>query len=311
MAYRFTLASLAAGALIACAVGASDDPPGVLGDGAVGPDGGATGATGSTGPTGSTGATGPGVFDSGPPAVVGGGTDAGDDGPTGSGDDSGTSGSCTGTAQPDGGCSTLADCPYACKTNVSGVACTAGACVITCNGENYDVNGVLSDGCEVAGQCVASQSTPKCPVDDHTQALAANAGSYPCDDGPSAQNMTGTVPSDYRTHLPAIDAFDMTTGAAPDYFSIVGTGGTLCEDDANLTLTMSGTTTQPDCYVLNLLTDNNGGQSCTTSGGSCSISNGSGSYSDGSTLYVWVSKAPSCAAATTPDDGQFTITGHL
>ena len=238
----------------------------ILGDGAVGPDGGATGATGATRIDGLHGIDGSGVFDSGPPAVIGGGTDAGDDGATGSGDDGGTTGACTGTAQPDGGCSTLADCPYACKTNVSGVACTGGACVITCNGENYDVNGVLSDGCEVAGQCVASQSTPKCPVDDHTQALAANAGSYPCDDGSSAQNMTGTVPSDYRTHVPAIDAFDMTTGAAPDYFSILGTGGTFCEDDANLTLTMTGTT-QPACYVLTMLTDNNGGQTCTDVGG--------------------------------------------
>ena len=244
---------------------------------------------------GATGATGPTVVDSGPPAMIG-----NDGGPSGA--DSST---------PSGGCMSLADCPYGTATNVEAVACVDGGCVITCNGENYDVNGTLADGCEVAAICPSSQGAQICPIDDHTSQKAASIGSFSCVDSASQQNITGTIPSDAREHVPAIDGFDPVTGSAPNYFTIHGTGG-VCVDDANLSLQMAAPTAQLPCYVLHLLTDKNNGQTCQTdSTGHCDITNTSASYSDNSDLSVWITKAPSCTAAGFPDDGKFAITGHL
>lgn len=251
---------------------------------------------GASGPTGPTGPTGPGTIDAGPPATIGGN----DGGPSGS--DSST---------PASRCASLAECPYGTATNVEAVACVDGGCVITCNGENYDVNGSLADGCEVAAICPSSQGAQICPIDDHISQKAASIGSFSCVDGSSQQNITGTIPSDAREHVPAIDGFDPVTGSAPNYFTIHGTGGA-CFDDANLALTMNAPTAQLSCYVLHLLTDKNGGQACQTDNtGHCQISNGTGSYSDNSDLSVWITKAPSCTAAGFPDDGTFAITGHL
>ena len=307
MALRPAVTALAAFALAACAVGSSDGAPGLgeSGDGgAIGASDGGRGDDGSTltGPSGPTGATGPGVLDAGPPAVVG-GDDAGET-------DAATAPD-TGGALPDGGCSTLAQCPYESATNVAAVACTNGACVITCNGENYDVNGLLADGCEVPATCPVCNGTATCPVDDHSEATATYVGSFPCDDSSSAQDLTGTIPSDNRAHSPAVNGFITLTGSTPGFFNIYGSGGTFCEDDANFTLTMTAPTQEMPCYTLTLITDNQT-QTCNTDdSGTCAITNGSGSYTDGSTIYVEVSKTSACAAATTMDDGTFTITGHL
>jgi hypothetical protein len=248
----------------------------------------------------------PSDFDSGGPATIGG--DTHDSGSTPS-VDSGTPPVDSGTVG--GPCKTASDCPGAGKPN-SSVACTSGKCTFECNGENYDVNGDPTDGCEVPDICPSVGGTAKCPVDNHTSALATAVGSFSCTDPDSAQNLDGLVPSDARDHAPAIDGFDATCGAAPDYFSIVGSGG-VCQNDANLTLQMGTTAAQKGCYELHLLTDkNNGGQSCTTDlTGNCSITNGSGSYSDGSTLVVWVKKSDSCTAALFKDDAPFHISGHL
>jgi hypothetical protein len=279
-------------------------------DGAGAPDGGDLG-TGDD-----AAATGPTQLDSGPPATVG--DDQPDTGTTttthdGGGGDAGTDGPSGPTS-----CSSVGDCPFGSAHGVAGVACTNHTCVITCATESYDVNGDPHDGCEVDDVCASSQGNQVCasgadPQDDHTQPLAANAGSYPCTDSSSAQNMQGVVPSDARgPHQPPTDGFDPTTGAAPDYFSILGTGGALCQDDANLELQMNAPAKQQGCYELHLLTDKNGGQMCTTDlTGHCSITNGSGSYSDNSTLWVWVQKTASCTAAQFPDDAPYTITGHL
>ena len=236
MALRPAVTALAAFALAACAVGSSDGAPGLgeSGDGgAIGASDGGRGDDGSTltGPSGPTGATGPGVLDAGPPAVVG-GDDAGET-------DAATAPD-TGGALPDGGCSTLAQCPYESATNVAAVACTNGACVITCNGENYDVNGLLADGCEVPATCPVCNGTATCPVDDHSEATATYVGSFPCDDSSSAQDLTGTIPSDDRAHSPAVDGFITLTGSTPGFFNIYGSGGTFCEDDANFTLDDDG-----------------------------------------------------------------------
>jgi hypothetical protein len=314
MALRFALATLAACTLLYCARGASDDVAGEFEDGGVtgaGGDAGADSAAGQTGPSGSssgsgssssggsTGSTGPGVFDSGPPATLG-------------GDDAGTDAATDTGGPPPTGCS-LAECEsYA---NVSAAACEdaggTGVCVITCNGENYDVNGVVTDGCEIPATDPVYNGSTATSLDDHSEAAAVNVGSFPCDDGSSAQNLTGTLPSDDRAHSPAVDGFVTLTGSSPAFFNIYGSGGTFCQDDANFNLSMTAPTAQLACYTLTLITDNQT-QTCNTDGsGNCSITNGSGSYTDGSTIYVEVSKNSSCTAGSTNDDGRFTITGHL
>jgi hypothetical protein len=301
--FCFVSASLGLGA-IACAASGSEDVAGNLAlDGAAGVADGSAEDAGAEGDSGKS--TGPVVVDSGPPAMVGGEVDAGDGGGT----------------SPGAGCASLSDCPYESATNVAGVACLSdGGCAITCNGENYDVDGVLSNGCEVPQACPTANSTMLCPVDDHTQANAADAGSFSCDDSASGQTFVGNVPSDDRAHLPMVDGFVALTGSAPQFFHMYGSGGTFCEDDANFSLAMQSPTKQMSCYTLTLVTDKQT-QTCNTdSSGTCSISNGSGSYTDGSDIYVSVSKLDyteadggtvSCAAAESMDDGAFQVTGHL
>jgi hypothetical protein len=310
MQLRFALGVLAFGVVVACAGQVVDgDTPAP--EGGVQPDGGGGGgATASSGgsssgsPSGSSSSgSGPTFEDSGA-AVVGGGEDSGSP-------DSGDAGGGATSAQ----CTTLAQCPYASATNVSGVACSdAGLCEITCNGDNYDVNGILSDGCEFANPCPINAPnggtpTPICPV-EHQQSSATYLGSFSCDDGSSAQNVTAAVPSDDRAHSPAVIAFDGTAGAAPVQLQIYGSGGLTCEDDLNLYLQMK-TGTRLACYSLVAVTSD-GTYTCaqTDPTGLCQILNGSGSYGDDTTIYVTIAKIDSCPATET-DTGAFTLTGHL
>jgi hypothetical protein len=240
----------------------------------------------------------PSQYDSSPPATVG--DDQPDTGaPAG---DGGNDGGGTPDAGGPTSCTSLSDCSaLSGKPGVSGVACTNKTCVITCDANDYDVDGDPSNGCEVPD-----------PTNDHTVGTAVDLGSAGCNDGSSAQNILGIMASDHATHNPQAANFDTTTGAAPDYFQIKGTGG-LCTDDANFELQMESPVQHKDCYELHLLTDkNNGGQTCTTDlTGHCSITNGASSYSDGSELQIWVVKAATCTADKFPDDAPFNITGHL
>jgi hypothetical protein len=239
------------------------------------------------------------ILDSGPPATIGDIDSGPDAGPT---PDAGL---------PAGECNTLADCSQS-LTGVSGVTCntTTHQCVITCSGDNYDVNGVVSDGCEVANPCPNGNGTQKCPV-EHSTASATDLGSFDCSDGDSAQNDTASVPSDARTHNPAVVAFDGTAGAAPTVLHIYASGGFTCEDDLNLNLQMNGAA-HPACYSLVAQVVGGNTYTCgqTDATGLCQIQNGSGSYSDGSDIYILVSKLDSCGT-TDADHGAFTITGHL
>ena len=296
---RFVSWFFVIGALAGCATGAAG------GDDQTPPDG-----SGGGDDTGPTTVTGPSFLDSGPPAQVGNTPDSGAGKPSGDGGDEG------GQTTPTG-CTTEADCnAFATATGVSGVSCASGACAITCNGDNYDVNGVVSDGCEVADICPSNNGTQFCPIDDHTTSTATSLGSYDADDSDSTQDITGLVPSDARVHSPQPAGFDVTSGGAPDYFTILGTGSCgselICENDANFTIQMSAPTAQTACYVMHLITDKSGDRSCPTgTDGSCSITNQSGSYSDGSTITIYVEKADTCTAAGFPDDAKYEITGHL
>jgi hypothetical protein len=171
-------------------------------------------------------------------------------------------------------------------------------CEFTCQGEHYDIDNDASDGCEKVDV----------PIQNHVVATATNLGSVSCHDDTSAQNLSGIMPSDTREHVnPTISGFNPATGSAPDYWTIIGTGGT-CDDDLNLTLTVTGSA-KPTCYMLNATASSGESYNCAiTSGTSCSISNGSGSYSDGDTINWWVSHT---CSVVTPEVASYTITGHL
>ncbi|MGH7284099.1 MAG: hypothetical protein ACRELY_21440 [Polyangiaceae bacterium] len=173
------------------------------------------------------------------------------------------------------------------------------ACTFSCQGEHYDVDQDPSDGCEIADT----------PEGNHTIPTAISLGSVSCHDDSSAQNLSGSMPSDERVHEePSIDGFSVVSGSAADYWTIVGSGGT-CDDDLNLTLTITGSS-MPTCYTLTATTSSaHGPYNCTVGPtGSCSISNGSGSYSDGDTLVWYVTRT---CSAVTPEAVTYAITGHL
>jgi hypothetical protein len=231
----------------------------------------------------------PSVFDSGPAANPYGDPDATAPG----GDDGGASEGGTGG----GTCQTAADCPGSGKPNDT-VTCLSHVCALSCTGEHYDVNGDPSDGCEVADS----------PLANHQQADAIDVGTFSCQDGASAQNLTGMLPSDVRVHeSPTVAGLSATTGAAPDYFVIHASGGA-CTDDVNLDLQVTGARS-PTCFKLTVNTNKNGGQTCATdTTGHCAITNGSSSYGDGSDIVVIVEKT--CSSATT-DATTYAVTGHL
>jgi hypothetical protein len=92
----------------------------------------------------------------------------------------------------------------------------------------------------------------------------------------------------------------------PDFFKVHGSGGTFCQDDVGVTLTVTGAA-QPACFKLTVIADK-GTYACITDGtGSCTVTRGSGSYSDGSDIVLEVERT--CAAAATL--GSWTVSGHF
>ncbi len=175
-------------------------------------------------------------------------------------------------------------------------ACTNQACSFGCVGENYDVNAAEQDGCELLD----------IPADNHTQPNAQYVAELGCGDGDSMRNMTGKIPSDARTHTPAVQNVGVA-GAAPDWFRIRAAGGLTCVNDVNMALQVNNTTA-PQCFHLSVKTDE-GDYNCTTNTtGFCSISNGSGSYSGDTDIFLVVAKTCSSPGPEGPD---YVINGHL
>jgi hypothetical protein len=179
------------------------------------------------------------------------------------------------------------------------VTCSAG-CTFSCQGENYDVDGIATDGCEIADTTVGN----------HSQGSAVYIGSFPCSDPASAQNIQGKLPSDTRVHEnAAIVSFDAASGSAPDYIHLYASGGANCQNDVNLDLQITGSS-HPNCYSMKLANLNaNANNSCgTDTGGHCSITNSYGSYADGTDIFITIAKT--CSSAQ-PDNASYTVTGHL
>ena len=126
------------------------------------------------------------------------------------------------------------------------VTCTSQACTFACVSENYDVDTNEANGCEVAAS----------PQGDHTLGSAINLGTCDCYDSDSygqLSQIAGTFPSDTRTHQPAINGFDATTGSAPMYWSIIAIGEDstfdFCDNDIELTVSLTGSS-NPACYQV-------------------------------------------------------------
>jgi hypothetical protein len=226
-------------------------------------------------------------------------TDGGADGHQvdGGGADGGGDAACTGSGTtPDncGPCGVV--CPGYGETTAV-VGCASPNCTFACKGESYDCNGDPDDGCEVA------DTFP----DTHSQATALYLGSFGCGDGESAQNVSGLLPGDARTHVPGVSGFDAAKGDTPDWYKIYGAGGGLCQDDIALTLQVAGSAT-PACFRLRAITNVSTYTCTTSSAGSCSFSPGMSSYGDGTDIYLVVDKTCTAVAA---ERVSYTIIGHL
>ena len=211
---------------------------------------------------------------------------------------------------PDGGCSAntctvQADGPHTVTGTDGTVAGTAGldgdqsALTMTCRGQNYDVDGNPNNGCE---QLENGQNT--------TSGTADNLGSVSCFDGNGhTVHTTGMLLSDDRVHAdPAVAGFDGSVGSAPEWYAISASGGTFCEDDLALTLTVSGSAA-PTCYQFTAITDTGTYTAQVASGGTATITDGSGAYTDGSTIDLEVRRT--CSAASPGDAIGYTVDGHL
>ena len=116
---------------------------------------------------------------------------------------------------------------------------------MTCRGLNFDVNQNVLDGCE----------TPQLSTGT-TQGSATSLGQISCNDGNGhTVQATGDLASDVRVHQnPVVAGFDTAVGAAPSWWSIDATGGTLCSNDVVLTITVTGAA-DPTCYAFTVFTD--------------------------------------------------------
>lgn len=189
---------------------------------------------------------------------------------------------CPGATNTPANCGTCGNvCPGYQKPN-DNVTCQGGTtCTFSCQGENYDVNNSQGDGCEAVDS----------PQGNHTQSAPANEGAVSCNDGNGhTVHFTGQLLSDKRVHeTPAVVGFDTASGSAPDWYSINGTGGSFCQNDVTLTLSVQGSGS-PTCYKLTVITDKHTYTCQTDATGNCGINQTVSQYSDGSTLLIEVQK---------------------
>ena len=200
-------------------------------------------------------------------------------------------------------CGTCANCPgSAFNDSTANAGCDASLqCVFSCKGENYDVDDNPADGCEKEDS----------PLGNHTQATAINIADagLPCSDSSSTFSLNGIYISDQRTHQdPSVAGFDTPSGSAPDWFTVVGTGGTSARTTSASACRFYGSSF-PTCYTITFTTSSGKSYSCSTSSsGACTISEGSGSYSDGDTLYWEVTKT--CPSSQS-EYVTYNVAGHL
>lgn len=148
---------------------------------------------------------------------------------------------------------------------------------ITCSGENYDVNGDPSDGCER----LHSGS-------NHSNTTAISLGSLSCSDS-LRMGLSNQIFSDSRTHSPMPTGFSGVVGSAPDYYSVRATGGQFCLNDGAFEFKTSGGGTT-DCYRFTVTTDRTSVSVLLNGQGSGSFRKGSTFYGNNSTVYIKIEK---------------------
>lgn len=178
------------------------------------------------------------------------------------------------------------------------VGCNINSCSFSCRGDNYDVNGALSDGCEVADNSAL-----------HIPGSAAgDRGSKSCVDADSMDTFSGIVASDLRTHEnPVIPGFVAATGTAPDYWEVTGTGGAFCINDFTFIFTTSGGGTTP-CYLFTVESDRYSDFVFLSGSQTGSISAGIGAYGSDTSIQITVQKTCSVMMS---EAVSYTVLYHL
>jgi hypothetical protein len=214
----------------------------------------------------------------------------------------------TGSACCAGGCKNLqgdvtncGTCNHVCAGYLKpadNVSCVSGACTFSCQGESYDVDNNPADGCEVADPVTGN----------HTEATALNEGSVP-ECGTGTVNINGVLPSDKQAHNPMPNGFDTVTGSAPDWLSITPIYGSLCTNDIQMTLTISGSSS-PSCYQFTVVTDKHTYVCQTGATGSCGFNYTTSQYSDPPAGYIHLQVKKLCDT-TVIEDVTYNISGNI
>jgi hypothetical protein len=205
---------------------------------------------------------------------------------------------CPGATSTPTNCGTCGNvCPGYQQPN-DNVTCQGGSiCTFTCQGEHYDLDNDPANGCERTD-----------PVQgNHIQQSAVPLGSVSCNDSPLS-TFSGVILSDRRVHEnPAIPGFDAASGSAPDWYSVVASGGAFCSDDIVATITTTGGSASL-CYKLTVITDQHTYSTAVSGNGSASISHAGNQYSDGSPIFFKVEKTCSTAIIEAVN---YTVSYHL
>ncbi|MEZ4405020.1 MAG: hypothetical protein R3A52_00820 [Polyangiales bacterium] len=176
-------------------------------------------------------------------------------------------------------------------------ACAASTCSFACQGEHYDVNGNVTDGCEVTDDNTTG----------HTQATARSLGGQGCSDTVT-RTITGRIVSDARTHRPVPEGFVPASGSASDWYAVTAVGGTFCVNNYDVRFTTTGGGSA-ECYRCTIITNRETRAVTTTGNGTARMVDlTSGHYSDDSTVFFVVEKV--CPTAVR-EDVSYTIDFHL
>ena len=116
------------------------------------------------------------------------------------------------------------------------------------------------------------------------------------------------------THTPAIAGFDVATGAAPDYWTVLGTGksqGITCVNDYKVTISTSGGNAGAACYRLTVTTDKRVDSAFVTGSGSATINqecNFCTNYSNNTNIQFRIEKVCNLPVQEAVN---YTVTFHL